>query len=40
VPRDALVPAGFLAGALALTVLVVRDRREWTFSQLKPALSS
>jgi putative membrane protein len=37
--RDALVLAGFLVVALALTTLVVRRKREWTVARLKPALS-
>lgn len=37
--RDVLVLAGFLVVALALTTLVVRRKREWTVSKLKPALS-
>jgi putative membrane protein len=37
--RDALVLAGFLVVSLALTVLVVRRKREWTITKLKPALS-
>jgi hypothetical protein len=34
-----LVLAGFLVVSLALTTLVVRRRREWTVTRLKPALS-
>lgn len=37
--RDALVLGGFLVVALALTTLVVRRKREWTVTRLKPALS-
>jgi putative membrane protein len=37
--RDALVLAGFLVVSLVLTTVVVRRRREWTSSQLKPDLS-
>ncbi|MFL6125504.1 YhgE/Pip family protein, partial [Actinophytocola sp.] len=37
--RDALVLAGFLVVALALTTLVVHREREWTMAKLKPALS-
>jgi len=37
--RDASVLAGFLVMALALTTLVVRGKREWTITKLKPDLS-
>jgi putative membrane protein len=37
--RDAVVLAGFLVVALALTTLVVRGKREWTIAKLKPELS-
>jgi putative membrane protein len=37
--RDAVVLAGFLVVALALTTLVVRGEREWTVSKLKPDLT-
>ncbi|WP_166664292.1 YhgE/Pip family protein [Actinophytocola oryzae] len=37
--RDALVLAGFLLVALALTTLVVHREREWTIAKLKPDLS-
>ncbi|OLR95117.1 hypothetical protein BJP25_08895 [Actinokineospora bangkokensis] len=37
--RDALVLGGFLVVALALTCVVVRRKREWTMTALKPSLS-
>jgi putative membrane protein len=37
--RDVLVLAGFLVVSLVLTTLVVRGKREWTISKLKPELS-
>jgi putative membrane protein len=36
---DVLVLGGFGLGALALTTLVVHNRREWTVKELKPALA-
>jgi putative membrane protein len=37
--RDAIILAGYLLVALVATVFVVRGRREWTISRLKPDLS-
>lgn len=35
---DVLMLTGYLAGALALAVLIAHNQRTWTFGRMKPAV--